>query len=69
MEPLGFAASVPGVIEFGLPTGGLFVVGLLVALVLVVLVVRGALSNAMKESERPQLRVLESRKEPRRRAA
>ncbi len=69
MESFGFAAPVPGAIAFDLSTGGVFVAGLLMALVLVVLAVRGALSSRMKESTKPQLRVLESRKEPGRCAA
>jgi hypothetical protein len=69
MEPLGFAALVPGAVEFDLQTGGVFVAGLLVALLLLVLVVRGALDRRMKKSEKPQSRVLDGGKEPGRRAA
>ncbi len=69
MESLVFAAPVPGAIEFGLRTGGVCVVGLFVALVLLSLAVRAALGHETKESDAPRMRVVEGGKEPRRRAA
>ncbi len=69
MEPLVFAAPVPGAIEFGLRTGGVCVVGLLAALVLMALAVRAALGDGTKESDAPRMRVVEGGKEPGRRAA